>query len=62
MLNHLGAYFNKIMSKFEKPNTYGSSLEYYITKNNPQDSCDVDRLTRKFEQMNLNRTLSGWPL
>ena len=62
MLNELAAYFHKMFSEFEKPTTYGSALEYYIVQNNPQDGCDVDRLTREFEQKNINRTLSGWPL
>jgi hypothetical protein len=62
MLNDIAAYFQKMFSEFEKPLTYGSALEYYIVQNNPQDSCDVDRLTREFEQKNVNRTLSGWPL
>lgn len=58
MLNELAAYFHKMFSGFEKPTTYGSALEYYIVKNNPQDGCDVDRLTREFDQRNANR--SGW--
>jgi len=62
MLNDLAAYFQKMFSAFEKPTSYGSALEFYIVKNNPQDSCDVDRLTREFEQKNSNRALSGWPL
>ena len=36
-------------NSFSKPQTYGSSLEYYIVSNNPQDAADVDRLTREFE-------------
>jgi hypothetical protein len=62
MLNDLAEYFQKMIQKFEKPTTYGSELEYYIVSNNPQDSCDVDRLAREFEERNLKRTLSGWPL
>jgi hypothetical protein len=62
MLNELAAYFHKIFSAFEKPTSYGSALEYYIVKNNPQDGCDVDRLTREFDLKNSNRAHSGWPL
>jgi hypothetical protein len=62
MLNDLAEYFHKMVQKFEKPTTYGSALEHFIVLNDPKDGCDVDRLTREFEQKNLNRTLSGWPL
>jgi hypothetical protein len=58
MLNQLAAYFHKMFDGFEKPTTYGSALEYYIVRNNPQDGCDVDRLTREFDQRNSTR--SGW--
>jgi len=60
MLNQLAEYFQKMFQSFSKPQTYGSALEEYIVKNNPQDSCDVDRLAREFEQKNLNRTMAGW--
>jgi hypothetical protein len=62
MLNDLVEYLRKMIQKFEKPQTYGSALEEYIVSNNPQDSYDVDRLAREFEQKNLNRTMAGWPL
>jgi hypothetical protein len=62
MLNDLVEYLRKMIQKFEKPQTYGSALEEYIVSNNPQDSYDVDRLAREFEQKNLNRTIAGWPL
>jgi hypothetical protein len=32
-----------------KPYGYRSQLERYITKHNPQNVCDVERLTRQFE-------------
>jgi len=60
MLNQLAEYFQKMLQSFEKPQTYGSALEEYIVSNNPQDSHDVDRLAREFEQKNLNRTMAGW--
>jgi hypothetical protein len=49
MLNQLAEYFHKMFQRFEQPQTYGSALEEYIVRNNPQNSCDVDRLTRQFD-------------
>ena len=57
MLNALAEYFHKMFQRFEKPQTYGSALEEYIVRNNPQNSCDVDRLTRQFDLKTSGR---GW--
>ena len=34
---------------FSKPWSYNSQLENYIMKHNPQNVCDVEKLTRRFE-------------
>jgi hypothetical protein len=47
---------------FEKPQTYGSTLEAYIVSKNPQCSCDIDRITREYDQKQFNRINSGWTL
>lgn len=52
-------WVKSLAQQFEKPTTYGSELEYYIVSNNPNDACDVDRLTREYEARN---SLRGWPL
>ena len=57
MLNQLAEYFHKMFQKLEKPQTYGSALEEYIVRNSPQNSCDVDRLTRQFDLRQAGR---GW--
>ena len=57
MLNQLAEYFHKMFQRFEKPQTYGSALEEYIVRNDPQDSCDVDRLTRQFD---LKQSSKSW--
>jgi len=57
MLNQLAEYFHKFFQSFEKPQTYGSALEEYIVRNAPQNSCDVDRLTRQFD---LQQSGRGW--
>jgi hypothetical protein len=62
MLNELAAYFQKMFSEFDKPLTYGSALENYIVSRNPQDGCDIDRLSREFDYKMAARTEAGWPL
>ena len=57
MLNQLAEYFHKMFQNFDKPQTYGSALEAYIVSNNPQDACDVDRLTRQYDLLQTNK---GW--
>lgn len=37
-----------------KQTTYGSELENYIVYHKPQDTCDVEKLTREFEFMKTN--------
>ena len=34
--------------------TYGSKLEEYITSRNPQDTADVERFTRDFQNKEKN--------
>ncbi len=60
LLNSLGNYLTDLFSVFEKPQTYGSALEAYIVSNNPQNSCDIDRLQRQFDAKISNKTNSGW--
>jgi len=62
MLNLLTAYVYKMFAGFDKPTTYGSALESYIIANNPQNSCDVDRLSREFDHKMANRQEAGWPV
>ena len=57
MLSQLTEYFHKMFQNFSKPQTYSSALEEYIIRNAPQNSCDVDRLTRQFDMMHSRR---GW--
>lgn len=49
----------KLVKNFNKPITYGSNLEAYILSHNPHDPCDVDRLTREFEQKNHGSFYAG---
>ena len=57
MLTQLTEYFHKMFQKLGEPQTYSSALEEYIVKNAPQNTCDVDRLTRQFD---LNHLRRGW--
>ena len=38
-------------------NTYGSKLEQYIVSKNPQDTADIERLTRDYEIASSKRYL-----
>ena len=38
-------------------NTYGSRLEEYIVSKNPQDTADIERLTRDYEIATSKRYL-----
>ena len=49
--------FQKLLGDFNKPQTYGTALEEYIVRHSPQNSCDVDRLTRQFE---IQQSGKGW--
>jgi hypothetical protein len=57
MLKQLAESIHKMFQNFSKPQTYSSALEEYIVRNAPQNSCDVDRLTRQFDMMHSRR---GW--
>ena len=57
MINQLAGYFCSLFNKFSEPQTYGSALEEYIVRHSPQNSCDVDRLTRQLEIQQAGR---GW--
>ena len=48
MLKTISNWAKNLANSFSKPQTYGSGLEYYIVKNNPQNAGDVDRLTREY--------------
>jgi len=58
MLNQLSEYFHKMFQNFSKPQTYSSALEEYIVRHAPQNTCDVDRLTREFDLSQVNHR--GW--
>ena len=45
-------WVKSLAQEFSKPQTYGSALEAYIVSNEPQNSADVDRLQREFDQKN----------
>ena len=57
MLTQLTEYFHKMFQRLGEPQTYSSALEEYIVKNAPQNTCDVDRLTRQFD---LNHQRGVW--
>ena len=57
MLAQLAEYFQKMFQGSDKPQTYSSELEAYIVKNAPQNTCDVDRLTRQFD---MRQSGKGW--
>jgi hypothetical protein len=48
----LVGWVKSLAQQYQKPQTYGSALEAYIIANDPQNACDVDRLTREFDQKN----------
>ena len=52
MLKSIKIWAKNLANSFSKPQTYGSGLEYYIVKNNPQNAGDVDRLTREYQTKN----------
>ena len=52
MLKTISNWVKNLGNSFSKPQTYGSGLEYYIVKNNPQNAGDVDRLTREYQTQN----------
>ena len=52
MLKIISNWVKNLGNQFSKPQTYGSGLEYYIVSNNPQNSGDIDRLTREYHAKN----------
>lgn len=46
-----------LLEKVSKPQSYGSALESYIIRNNPQSAGDVDRLAREYD---LNKGQYLW--
>lgn len=48
----LVGWVKSLAEQFQKPTTYGSNLEAYILSREPKDACDIDRLTREFDQKN----------
>ena len=52
MLKTISNWVKNLGNQFSTPQTYGSGLEYYIVKNNPQNAADVDRLTREYQTNN----------
>lgn len=53
----LVGWVKSLAQEFNKPQTYGSALEAYIVSNQPQNSADVDRLAREFDQKNAGSFL-----
>ena len=49
-------WVKSLAEQFSKPQTYGSALQQYIVSHEPQNSADVDRLIREFDQRR------GWSL
>jgi hypothetical protein len=49
-------WIKKLAEDFQKPATYGTELEEYITSKNPQNTADVEMLMRQFNQR------KGWIL
>jgi hypothetical protein len=51
-------WVKSLAEQFQKPATYGSALEAYIASKNPQNTADIDMLTRQYEHNIANR--QGW--
>lgn len=51
MLNQLAAYFNQMVTGFEKSTSYGSDLEKYIISKNPQNTYEVEYWTNQFDKI-----------
>ena len=43
-------WIKKLAEDFQKPQTYGSELEEFITSKNPQNTADVEMLMRQYDQ------------
>jgi hypothetical protein len=43
-------WVKKLAEDFQKPQTYGSQLEKYISSKNPQSTADVEMLMRRYER------------
>ena len=54
-------WVKSLAAQYQKPQTYGSALEAYIIANEPQNACDVDRLTRDFDAKVAGRQYGGFP-
>jgi hypothetical protein len=61
LIQAIVGWAKSLTDSFNKPQTYGSALEAYIVRNQPQDACDVDRLTREFENRMSGRSCGGFP-
>ena len=46
-----------LIAMASESNTYGSRLEQYIVSKNPQDTSDIDRLTKEYELASSKRYL-----
>ena len=46
-----------IIAMASESNTYGSRLEEYIVSKNPQDTADIDRVTKEYELASSKRSL-----
>jgi hypothetical protein len=52
----IAGWVKKLAEDFQRPQTYGSELEEFITSKNPQNTADVEMLMRQYEQQ------KGWAL
>jgi hypothetical protein len=46
----IAGWIKKLAEDFQKPATYGTELEKYISSKNPQSTADVEMLMRQFNQ------------
>ena len=46
-----------LIAMASESNIYGSRLEQYIVSKNPQDTSDIDRLTKEYELASSKRYL-----
>jgi len=46
----IAGWVKKLAEDFQKPATYGSELEEFITSKNPQNTADVEMLMRQYDQ------------
>jgi len=58
MLKQLASYFNSLLHKFAKPETYGYQLEQYIISHQPTSTAQIEGLEREFDLLYSARNKS----